>query len=103
MWESQHAADHVSVFDGPPQVTDLCPTIFVFHLHHALRDGQLLPGHGDHGPESHLLDLVLIDLSLFRENQGPFVVFNVNTQVNLPDTTLIKEKPEFHHQYVVKY
>lgn len=70
MRESQHAADHTSVFDRPSQVADLRPAIFVFHLHHTLRDGHLLFGHDDHGPESHHLYLVLINVSLFRQNQG---------------------------------
>lgn len=67
--ESQHAADHARVFDGPPQVADLRPAVFVPDLHHTLRDGQPLFGNGHHGPESHLLDLVLIDLSLLANKE----------------------------------
>lgn len=70
MGESQHAADHACVFDGPSHVADLRPAVFVFYLHDALRDGQPLLGHGDHGPETHLLYLVFIDVSLFATNRG---------------------------------
>lgn len=73
--ESQHAADHARVFDGPSHVADLRPAVFVFHLHDALRDGQPLLGHGDHGPETHLLYLVFIDVSLFGRNQGRLFEF----------------------------
>lgn len=67
--ESQHAADHASVFGGPPQVADLRPAVFVLDLHHTLRDGKPLFGNGHHGPESHLLDLVVIDLSLLANKE----------------------------------
>lgn len=64
MRESQHPADHTSVFDCPAQVTDLGPTVSVLDLHHPLRDGQSLFGGGHHGPKSHLLYLVLLHLGL---------------------------------------
>lgn len=64
MRKSQHAADHACVFDCPAQVTDLGPTVSVLDLHHPLCDGQSLFGRGHHRPQPHLLDLVLIHLSL---------------------------------------
>lgn len=67
MRESQHATDHACVFDRPSQVADLRPAVLVLHLHYTLCDGQPLFGHGHHGPESHLLDLVLIDLYLLEK------------------------------------
>lgn len=64
MRESQHAADHAGVLDGPSHVTDLSPAVLVFDLHHALGDGQLPPGRADDGPEPQLLHLLLVNLSL---------------------------------------
>lgn len=64
VWESQHAADNAGVFGRPSQVADLRPAVLVLHLHHPLDDGQLLFRHGNHGPEPHLLHLVLIDMCL---------------------------------------
>lgn len=69
VWESQHAADHTRVFNRPALVANLCPAVFVFHLHDTLCDGRLLSGHRNHGPEPHLLDPVIIDPSLHRDNQ----------------------------------
>lgn len=75
MRESQHAADHMSVFDRPSQVADLRPAVFIFHFHHALRDGQLLSGSGDYRPQPHLLYLFLIHLTLFGESGEQSDVF----------------------------
>lgn len=67
MSESQHAADYSGVLDRPPQVTDLCPAVFIFHLHHTLCDRKLLFGRANHWPESHLLYFVLLHLDLIGE------------------------------------
>lgn len=67
MREPQHATDHAGVFGCPAYIADLCPAIFVFHLYHTFRDGQLLFGHTNHWPESHLLDFVLINLCLAEQ------------------------------------
>lgn len=66
MWESQHAADHPRILDGPPEVADLHPTVSVLHLHHALCDRKPLFGRGHHGTQPHLLDLVFVHMSLSR-------------------------------------
>lgn len=74
--ESQHATDHTRVLDGPSQVADLGPAVSVSHLHHALHDGQLLLGRDNNRPESHLLDLVVVHMSLVGDNQDTQQVFN---------------------------
>lgn len=74
--ESQHAADHSRVLDRPAQVADLGPTVSVPDLHHPLGDGQPLLGRGHHGPQPHLLDRVLVHLSLeITEITGIYSLF----------------------------
>ena len=69
MGEPHHAADDTGVFGCPATVANLCPAVLEAHLHHTLRYRETPLACGDHGPQTHFLNMIFLPLHL-REREG---------------------------------